>query len=93
MEQNTNYIKGKIIKLSDKGWGFITSSEMKFTRIFFHWSGLEQDTLTFPELTVGMHVTFIPIQYQQQGWRAIKIRVLPKPKRDYGEEGRGVPAD
>ena len=78
MEQNNNYIRGKIIKLSEQGWGFISSTELKFTRIFFHWSGLNQNTLKFPELKVGMMVEFIPIQYKEQGWRAIKINVVTK---------------
>lgn len=87
MEQNSNIIRGKIIKLSDKGWGFISSTDMKFTRIFFHWSGLNQDTPKFPELRVGMVVDFIPIIYKDQGWRAIKIKVIEKPRRDYDGNG------
>lgn len=76
--ENNNFIKGKIIKLSDQGWGFISSTELKFTRIFFHWSGLNQDTLKFPDLRVGMVVEFIPIQYKDQGWRAIKIKIVTR---------------
>lgn len=89
MEQtNSNLIRGKIIKLSDKGWGFINSLELKFTRIFFHWTDLRQDTSKFPELRVGMTVEFIPIRYQEQGWRAIKIKVIAKePKHATHTEG------
>ena len=85
MGENNNPITGKIIKLSDKGWGFISSTELKFTRIFFHWSGLKQSTLKFPELSVGMKVKFIPIEYKGQGWRAIKIEVIESSKATEAE--------
>jgi cold shock CspA family protein len=69
-------VKGKIIKVSDEGWGFISSKEIKFTRIFFHWTSLKQDTLKFQDLKNGMKVEFTPVEVQDKGWRAIKIRVL-----------------
>lgn len=69
-------VKGKIIKVSDEGWGFISSKEIKFTRIFFHWTSLKQDTLKFQDLKNGMKVEFSPVEVQDKGWRAIKIRVL-----------------
>lgn len=67
---------GKIIKVSEDGWGFISSKEIKFTRIFFHWTSLKQDTLKFTELKNGMKVEFTPVEVQDKGWRAIKIRVV-----------------
>lgn len=70
--------KGKIIKVSEDGWGFISSKEIKFTRIFFHWTSLKQDTLKFGDLKNGMLVEFTPVEVQDKGWRAIKIKVLPK---------------
>lgn len=69
-------IRGKIIKVSEDGWGFISSKEIKFTRIFFHWTSLKQDTLKFTELKNGMKVEFTPIEVTEKGWRAIKIRVV-----------------
>jgi cold shock CspA family protein len=69
-------VEGKIIKLSDDGWGFITTKEIPFTRIFFHWTSLNQDTLHFTELKVGMEVEFTPIELNEKGWRAIRIDVL-----------------
>jgi cold shock CspA family protein len=69
-------IKGKIIKVSESGWGFISSKDIKFTRIFFHWTSLKQDTLKFTELKNGMRVEFTPIEVEGKGWRAIKISVL-----------------
>lgn len=67
---------GKIIKVSDEGWGFISSKEIKFTRIFFHWTSLKQETLKFQELKNGMKVEFTPVEVEGKGWRAIKIVVL-----------------
>lgn len=69
---------GKIIKISDEGWGFISSKEIKFTRIFFHWTSLRQDTLRFQDLRNGMQVEFTPIEVDGKGYRAIKIKVMPE---------------
>ncbi len=69
-------IVGKIIKVDEAGWGFISSKEIKFTRIFFHWTSLKQDTLKFQELKNGMKVEFTPVEYEGKGWRAIKISVV-----------------
>jgi cold shock CspA family protein len=70
-------VVGKIIKVSDEGWGFISSRDIKFTRIFFHWTSLKQDTLRFQDLKNGMKVEFTPVEVEGKGFRAIKIRVLP----------------
>jgi cold shock CspA family protein len=69
-------ITGKIIKVSPEGWGFITSKDIKFTRIFFHWSALNQDTLHFTELERGMEVEFEPLEVSGKGVRAIRIKVF-----------------
>lgn len=69
-------VKGKIIKVASGGWGFISSKEIKFTRIFFHWTSLKQDTLKFTELKNGMKVEFTPVEIEGKGWRALKIEVL-----------------
>lgn len=69
-------VTGKIIKVSSGGWGFISSKEIQFTRIFFHWTSLKQDTLKFQELKSGMKVEFTPVEVEGKGWRAIKISVL-----------------
>ena len=69
-------VMGKIIKLSGDGWGFITSKDISFTRIFFHWTSLKQGTLRFPELRPGMKVEFTPVEVEGKGWRAIKIVVI-----------------
>jgi ''Cold-shock'' DNA-binding domain. len=70
-------VVGKIIKVSDEGWGFISSKEIKFTRIFFHWTSLKQDTLKFTELKNGMRCEFTPVEVEGKGFRAIKIVILP----------------
>jgi hypothetical protein len=69
---------GKIIKISEDGWGFISSKEIKFTRIFFHWTSLKQDTLKFQDLKNGMQCEFTPVEVQDKGFRAIKIKILKK---------------
>jgi len=76
IKQEEKRVQGKIIKVSEDGWGFISSKDIKFTRIFFHWTSLRQDTLRFLELKQGMKVEFTPIEVQDRGWRAIKIKVL-----------------
>jgi cold shock CspA family protein len=78
----TNKIVGRIIKVSKGGWGFISSRDIEFTRIFFHWSALKQDTLNFKELEVGMWVEFIPTQVEGRGYRAIQVKVIPKVKHE-----------
>lgn len=69
-------VLGKIIKVSEDGWGFISSKDIKFTRIFFHWTSLKQDTLKFTDLKVGMKVEFTPVEVQDKGYRAIKIKII-----------------
>ena len=70
---------GKIIKLSKHGWGFISSRDIEFTRIFFHWTALRQDTVLFPELQLGMFVEFTPVKLDNKGYRAVHIRVVERP--------------
>ena len=71
---------GKIIKISKAGWGFISSKDIEFTRIFFHWTSLQQDTLPFLELKHGMMVEFTPVKLEGKGWRAIRLRVIEREK-------------
>lgn len=75
-------IIGRVIKVSKQGWGFISSREIEFTRIFFHWTALRQDTYTFKELKTGMQVEFTPIQLPGKGWRAVHVRVIEREKTD-----------
>ena len=73
-------VTGRIIKVSKAGWGFISSRDIEFTRIFFHWTALRQDTIPFLELRSGMQVEFTPLQIQGKGWRAVHVRVIEKEK-------------
>ena len=69
-------IDGKVYRIfSEKGYGFITSMDIPFTRIFFHWSQLATDTLNFTKIDRGMKVSFVPIEFEGRGWQALKIRV------------------
>ena len=75
--KDTTILQGKIIHLDkESGWGFISSTSLKFTRIFFYWQGLRGDTLNFKDLERGMKVEFIAIEIPEKGWRAIKIKVV-----------------
>lgn len=69
-------VLGRIIKVSEKGYGFIISKDIAFTRIFFHWTSLTGDTVNFKELKQGMNVEFTPVNVPEKGWRAIKIKVV-----------------
>ena len=75
---NEQKVVGRIIKISKAGWGFISSKEIEFTRIFFHWTALRGDTLSFKDLKTGMKVEFTPVEYPGKGYRAMHVRVLLK---------------
>lgn len=69
--------KGRIIFIEpSKGFGFIISPDIPFTRIYFYWSSLVHDTLNFKDLTIGMEVEFIPITQIDKGMKVIKIKVI-----------------
>jgi len=68
-------LTGKIIKISSNGYGFISSREVPFTRIFFHWTALKSDSMKFTELRAGMKVSFVASEIEGKGYRAIKIQV------------------
>lgn len=75
-------IQGKILRLSNEGWGFIISKDIPFEKIFFHWTALEQDTIRFPKLEEGMEVEFFAVEQEDnRGFRAIKIRVIKENER------------
>ena len=77
---------GRIIKVSEKGWGFISSRDIEFTRIFFHWTALKQNTLNFKELRTGMMVTFKPFQTPDKGYRAIEVEVIERAENEQATE-------
>jgi hypothetical protein len=76
-------IKGRIIHVEKgAGWGFISSPEIPFTRIFFHWTALTQDTLNFTQLEKNMMVEFNPKVFDGSKHRAIKLRVIEEVKEN-----------
>lgn len=89
----TEKISGRIIKVHKAGWGFISSKEIEFTRIFFHWTSLRQDTLPFPELKTGMIVEFTPIQVLNKGWRAVHVMVTDKREKPAVKEEDDAPTE
>ena len=58
------------------GYGFISSPDLPYERIFFHWSGLQQQTLRFPALKRRMKVEFQLQHDDINGFRAIKMKVI-----------------
>lgn len=74
---NGKVVRGKITKLDPKeGWGFLASDELKFTRIFFHWSALRK--IHFDTLKVGMEMEFKAVDIPEKGWRAFNIHPIKK---------------
>ena len=86
-------VAGRIIKVHKAGWGFISSREIEFTRIFFHWTSLKQSTLTFTQLRTGMIVEFTPVQVPDKGWRAIHIIVTDTREKLHPNESTEITED
>lgn len=73
-------IIGKVTHLSQKGYGFIESAELKFTRIYFSWTNLHP-AVQFTKLKVGDLLEFYPHFTEGRGYKAMKItkvQELPK---------------
>lgn len=80
--------KGKVIAIIEGeggGYGFISSRDIPYRRIFFHWSALLPDTKTFDKLEEGDEIEFTGINLPDseengvkkiRGWRALRIKVL-----------------
>lgn len=75
-------MKGKVIRVDPRGFGFISSKEIEFTRIFFYWTALVSNTLNFKELRTGMDVEFTPVSVPEKGYRAIKVKVIDNGRKD-----------
>ena len=67
---------GTIVILNKRGYGFINSRDLPFTRIFFHWTQLRPGTVRFPDLRKGMQVQFEPVEVEGQGTRAMRVEVI-----------------
>lgn len=68
-------LMGRIYHLG-QGWGFVSSPELEYTRIFFHWTGLVHNTLNFKDLKKGMKVEFEKKIMPDGNVRAIRVKVL-----------------
>lgn len=60
MVDDTKRARGKITMVHPKGYGFIISPDIPFTKFFFHWTALSTNTLNFKEVKAGMEVEFTP---------------------------------
>ncbi len=76
-QEKEKRIKGRIIQLDKRGFGFIISEELPFERIYFHWTSLKQGTLKFPALERNMNVSFTAKMQtpEEKGYKAIRIVV------------------
>jgi cold shock CspA family protein len=83
LKEEPKRVRGKIIHLSPTGWGFISTPELPFTRIFFHWTSLSPKD-HFIELRKGMEVEFTPKDYQDKGIRAIRTEVIKDDQKRIG---------
>jgi len=73
-------IKGKIFHIG-KGYAFVESDAIPYTRIFFHWQNLDHGTLHFTQLKRGMEVEFVAIEEKNNKtglmeWRGQKVKVV-----------------
>jgi cold shock CspA family protein len=75
-EDERTKIEGKIIAKSKSGYGFITSIEIPFKRIFFHWTALKNDGPGFLDVKIGDRVRFTPIELNEKGWRAVNVEII-----------------
>ena len=71
-------IVGRIIYLNPKGWGFINSHDIEFSKVYFHWTGLVT-TLNFKQLKKNDLVKFNALK-RDKGWKAINIEAHNGPQ-------------
>lgn len=74
----TTRLVGKIIVVNKRGYGFISCKDIPFTRIYFHWTNLIQQTVNFTELKVGDPVEFDVVKKDDGTYKAIKIDALER---------------
>lgn len=75
-EKNGARYVGKIVSLNERGFGFIISKDIKFTKIFFHWTALKQNTTNFADLKKGATVEFAIREVPDKGKQAVQIEVV-----------------
>lgn len=60
----------------DKGYGFLSTPDLPFTRIFFHWSALINNTLHFKKVEKGMKAEFEVQEHEPDKYRAVRMRII-----------------
>jgi cold shock CspA family protein len=73
-------IEGKVIMINKRGYGFISSKEVPYTRIYFHWTNLIPQTINFAEIKRGDPVDFLLEKKDDGTFKAIKVDVLEREK-------------
>lgn len=69
-------VTGKIIYINaEKGWGFINTHDIQFSKVYFHWTGLVS-SLNFKSLKKNDTVKFKAIK-REKGWKAINVEAVP----------------
>lgn len=71
-------MRGKIFAINQKGYGFISSEEQPFTRIFFHWTHLATGT-RFIDLKKNQYVEFDLVDDDRGGYSAIRVSLIDNP--------------
>jgi hypothetical protein len=71
-------IEGKVILINKRGYGFISSIEIPYTRIYFHWTNLVPQTINFAEIRRGDPVDFVLEKKDDGTYKAIKVDVLER---------------
>lgn len=71
----TKRINGTVIHINSKGYGFINSPSVPFTRIFFHWQSLHH-TINIMDMHEGDKVSFELRKNDDGGFRAIRVDLI-----------------
>ena len=86
MDELTNKrIQGKIFSINEKkGYGFITSLELEFEKIYFYWSNLVNGISFKTDLKKGTLVEFDLVWVEAKegrpaGWNAFRIDLVRDP--------------
>lgn len=69
-------VTGKVFFINKKkGYAFVNSTALPFTRIFMHWQELPH-TVNILNLKPGTIVDFEPVYFEEDGWRALKVKMV-----------------
>jgi CspA family cold shock protein len=81
--------KGKIIRLMDRGYGFIKTEQEE--ELFFHSTSLEG--VEFNSLSEGQEVEFEQGQGREGRPAAVKVKLVETPAEDAGDESGDAGGD